>query len=121
MRSKQRGITFIGLVILVAFIGLFVYAGIRLTPIYLEYFEVVKAFDGIKAEAGGSVSPQAIRVELQKRFDVDDVKSLEARDVEITKDGNAWTIHAAWTAETPFVSNVSFLLHFDKAVRLASS
>jgi hypothetical protein len=121
MPNKQRGITFIGLVILVVFIGMFVYAGIRLTPVYLEYFEVVKAFDSIKAEAGGVVSPPAIRVALQKRFDVDDVKSLDARDVEITRDGSVWTIHATWTAETPFVANISFLLHFDKAVTLASA
>jgi hypothetical protein len=121
MRNTERGITFIGLVILVVFIGTFVYAGIRLTPVYLEYFEVVKAFDGIKAEASGAVSPQSIRVQLQKRFDVDDVKSLDARDVEITRDGGVWTIHASWTAETPFVANISFLLHFDKVVTLAST
>jgi uncharacterized protein DUF4845 len=119
MRNTQRGITFIGLVILVVFMGTFVYAGIRLTPVYLEYFEVVKALDGLKAEASSAVSPQLIRNTIQKHFDIDDVKSLDARDVEITRNGGVWTIHAGWTAETPFVANISFLLHFDKVVTLA--
>ena len=39
-RRQQAGITTLGLVILVIFIGLFAFAGIRLTPVYLNYMKV---------------------------------------------------------------------------------
>ncbi len=39
---RERGMTVLGLLILVAFVGMFVYAGIRLTPIYIEYMAVVE-------------------------------------------------------------------------------
>ena len=37
MRSRQRGATFIGMVVIIAILGLGLYGGIRLTPLYMEY------------------------------------------------------------------------------------
>ena len=45
MRSRQLGATFIGMAIIVAIIGVGLYAGIRLVPIYMEYMAVVRALD----------------------------------------------------------------------------
>ena len=40
-RPKQAGMTKIGLLIFLTFIGLFVFAAIRLMPIYLNYFAII--------------------------------------------------------------------------------
>ena len=37
MRSKQRGITFIGWVLLLTPLAICAYAGIRVAPLYLNY------------------------------------------------------------------------------------
>jgi hypothetical protein len=116
---RERGMTTIGLIILITFVGLFVYAGIRLTPLYLEYFNVVKAVEGLKSDADQGQA--AMRVGLEKRFDMDDIKSLNYKDVEITKEGSTWVVHVAYDAQTSFVGNVGFIVHFDKTVDLAGS
>ena len=121
MRHSQRGITFIGALILVAFIGLFVYAGIRLVPVYLEYMNIAKAMDTVKADMTTVDSPQSIRVALDKRFFIDAVTVIEAKDLEIKRDGAAWVVRANYDAEAPFVANVSFSVHFDKTVVLGNS
>ena len=36
-KRQQAGMTTLGLIILVVFVGLFAFAGIRLTPVYLNY------------------------------------------------------------------------------------
>ena len=110
--GRERGMTAIGLIILITFVGLFVYAGIRLVPLYLEYFAVVKAIQGLKSDADSG--PAAMRVALEKRFDIEDVKSLNFKDVEITKNGRGWDLHVAYDAEAPFLGNVGFIVHFDK-------
>jgi hypothetical protein len=117
--SRERGMTFLGLLILVAFVGLFVYAGIRLVPGYLEYMNVVKAMESMKQEAGAN--PQAFRIALEKRFDIDDVKSLDWRDIEITRDGDNWLLHAAYEYRTSFIANVGFVVNFDKSVEVPTS
>jgi hypothetical protein len=116
MHNRQSGITLLGLLILVTFLGLFVYAGIRLVPVYLEYMNVAKTLESLKSETGGAASPQVIRNIIGKRFDVSYITSLAAKDVEVTKEGDFFTVRAAYDANAPFVGNIDFVVHFDKSV-----
>jgi hypothetical protein len=118
---RQRGMTFLGLLILVAFVGLFVYAGLRLTPVYLEYMKVAKAMESLRAEGGAGVDPRTLRLALEKRFDIDDVESISARDVEITREGSNLVVRAAWERTTDFVANVGFIVTFDKSVEVPTT
>ncbi len=118
MRKNQRGITFIGILILATFIGLFVYAGIRLVPLYLEYMNIAKTLDTLKLDMTSVDSPQSIRVAADKRFFIDAVNAISAKDLEITRDGAAWVVRANYDADAPFVANISFSVHFDKTVVL---
>jgi len=117
MRHTQRGITFIGLCILVAFLGIFVYAGIRLFPIYVEYMGIARAMDNLKTGGiDGGLSEDSIRKSLARHFEIEDVKSLNWKDVVIKRDGAAYNVHAEYDAAAPFVANLSFVAHFDKTV-----
>ena len=42
MKRKQSGLTFIGFVIVLAVAGLFIYVGMKLVPMYTEYYSVKK-------------------------------------------------------------------------------
>ena len=119
LRRRERGMTTIGLIILIAFVGLFVYAGIRLTPIYLEYFNVVKAVEGLRSDAESG--QKAMQVALEKRFDIEDIKSVDWHDITMSREGQNWTVHIAYDAQTPFVANVGFVVHFDKTVTLSGA
>ena len=118
MRNRQQGMTFLGLCILIVFIGIFVYAGIRLTPTYLEYFKIQKALMDLRQEVSGAPSPQAIQVALGKRFDIEDITEVDPKTMDITHDEKAFYVHATYDVTVPFVGNVSFLVHFDKTVTL---
>jgi Domain of unknown function (DUF4845) len=119
LQGRERGMTTIGLIILISFVGLFVYAGIRLVPLYVEYLAVVKAIEALKSDAESG--PGAMKVALEKRFDIEDIHSLSHKDVEIHREGSGWTVHAAYDAETPFIANIGFIVHFDKTVNLGGS
>jgi hypothetical protein len=121
MRTSQRGITLFGAVILAAFVGTFVYAGIRLTPLYLEYMNIAKAMEALKSDGSSATTPATIRVTLDKHFNVDYIDVLNAKDIEITKEGSAWAVHASYDATTPFIANISFLVHFEKTVMVGGS
>lgn len=119
LRRRERGMTTIGLIILISFVGLFVYAGIRLAPVYLEYFNVLKSCEGLRSDADSG--PAAMKVALEKRFDIESITSVSYKDIEITKEGGGWLVHVAYDAEAPFVGNVGFIVHFDKTVSLSGS
>jgi hypothetical protein len=121
IRRPQRGITLIGMLCLVSFIGLFVFAAIRLTPVYMEYMNIVKALESLKAEAATGANVAGIQRALERQFDIDDVHSLTSKDIEIARDGGELTVRATYDAYAPFIGNVGFLVHFDKLVTVSGA
>lgn len=120
MRSRQRGATAVGMLVIVAIIGFGLYGVIRLFPLYMEYMAVVRAMEQTaKEHAGGS--PQDMRVALIRRWTIEDIKSIEPNNIEIKKAPNGYTMRAWYRAEAPFVSNISLVADFDKTVTVGGA
>jgi hypothetical protein len=118
MRSRQRGATFLGMVVILAILGFAVYAGIRLTPIYLEYMAVARALEQTAKEESGATSPETLRNALDRRWTIETIDSIQPKDIEIKKAGSGYTMRAWYRAEAPFISNISLVADFDKTVRV---
>jgi hypothetical protein len=119
MFVRQRGATFIGMVIIAAILGFGLYAGIRLVPLYFEYMEVARAMEQTaKEHAGEPTSPQELRNSLDRRWTVEDIKSIDPKQMEIKREGGGFTMRAHYRAEAPFVANVSLVVDFDKSVNV---
>lgn len=117
MLSRQRGATAIGILVIVAIVGFGLYGGIRLLPLYTEYMAVVRAMEQTAEEVGGeSSSPAELRRSLDRRWTVEDIKSIQPKDIEIKKISGGFSMRAWYRAEAPFVSNVSLVVDFDKTV-----
>jgi hypothetical protein len=114
---RQDGITTVGFLILAVFIGLFAFAFIRLTPVYLNYMKVVGVLEGVQEEFDSqNASRNAIRTSIVRRFDVESVSEIGAKDIKVTSENNGFLVEAVYDHSTPFIGNVSFTVHFDKKV-----
>ena len=118
MRSRQRGATFLGMVTIIAILGFALYAGIRLTPLYLEYMAIARALEQTAKEESGATSPQTLRNALDRRWTIETIDSIQPKDIEIKKAGSGFTMRAWYRAERPFISNISLVADFDKTVRV---
>ncbi len=115
---KQKGMSMIGLLIFMSFVGFFVYAGIRLGPIYSEYHSVVKALE-LVAEKPGSAnkSPSALQLEITKGFYASYVERVKAKDVKVIR-SRGKKLQLKYEVREPFIGNLDFLVHFEKTVPL---
>ena len=119
MRSHQRGATFIGMVVIIAILGFGLYGGIRLTPLYLEYMAVARALEQTAKEHDSTTtSPAELRTSLDRRWTIEDIKSIQPKEIEIKKAGGGFSMRAWYRAEAPFVANVSLVVDFDKTVNV---
>jgi hypothetical protein len=117
MKQRQAGMTTVGLIVLVAFVGMFAFAGIRLTPIYLNYMKVVGVVDGVQEEFDGTgATRSAIRSSIVRRFDIESVSVISARDIKVVKVDGGHEVAATYSHKAPFIANVSFVVDFDKRV-----
>lgn len=115
--SRQAGITAVGFIILAAFIALFAFASIRLTPVYLNYMKVAGVLQGVYKEFDGqNPSRSAIVTSIRRRFDVESVTVVTSRDIRVINEGGGFKVEAVYDHTTPFIANVSFTVHFNKSV-----
>lgn len=119
MKQRQRGMTFLGMVTILVILGAALYAGIRLVPVFLDYTKVARALEQVRDEhAAIDSNPQLIRNSLERRWDVEDIKGIGWKEVEIRKGNEGYEVRAAYDVETPFVANVFLLARFDKSVTI---
>lgn len=119
MKQRQRGMTFLGIVTILAILGAGLYAGIRLVPVFLEYTKVARALEQVRDEhAAIDTNPQLIRNGLERRWDVEDINAIGWKDVEIKKTNEGYDVRATYKVEQPFIANVFLLAKFDKSVSI---
>ncbi len=122
MQHRQRGMTMLGILVIVVVVGAWVYAGIRMTPKYLEFMRVASTLEKVRDEfdSNPGTTEFMLRKAIERQFDIEMVEVVTSNDIEINKDGSMFTMRAAYDDTVPLVANVSFLLEFDKSVEVNS-
>jgi Domain of unknown function (DUF4845) len=95
MKSKQRGVSFIGLLFVG---GVLVFGGIiaaQVFPTLVEYQAVSKAVE--KSKAGNTVAE--VRSIFDKASQIDDIKVITGKDLEVTKEGDKTVVGFAYSKE----------------------
>ncbi len=118
--DKQRGMTTIGWLIVLFLVGFFALVIVRLTPAYLEYFSVAATLDALREEpfiTGMSVSE--IRKKIRRRFDVNDVDTINDSNIKIERKGGHLLLTAEYEFRSPLVANVDIVISFYKQVEIS--
>ena len=110
-RRDQRGVTLIGLVfwgVLVASVAL---VAIKVLPTLNEYFTIQRAVNKL-ATSGGNTVPE-IRKAFERQKDIEyAITSINAKDLEITKENERLVIKFAYDKEIELVEPVYLLIKY---------
>ncbi|HLY51684.1 MAG TPA: DUF4845 domain-containing protein [Steroidobacteraceae bacterium] len=119
MRSRQRGVTVIGWLFLLAPLAIVLYAAVRLAPVYLNYMKVVRALDLVASDSTGNNDAKAILNTIDKHFEIDMVEYPTWKDIKVTRaeSGGGYKVEAAYDDEAPLFGNISLHVVFDKVVK----
>ncbi len=96
MNRKQSGITMIGFVLTLGVVILFLYCGMKIVPMYSEFYSVKQGLAGMGAEPGlGSSSKEKIRELFRRRMDMsyaNTVLKIDPLKIEATDNGYLMTV-----------------------------
>lgn len=124
MKQSQRGITFIGFVVVLCVVGFFAYAAMKLVPVYSEYMGVVKSMNQLQAEPGiGNKDISEIRGMLNVKFDIQyvDESVIPPQNIQLQKQNGAASLRIFYDRRVDFIYNVDLLVSFDKTVNLSGT
>lgn len=117
-RSRQRGITFLGLMILAVLVGVVGLAGIKLVPMYVMDLKLSKALNGISDDVNGKeVTPQSIQYALYKKFSVEDI-DLPKDSIKVAPSKNGFSVRIQYENRAPYLGDVWLMIVFDKQVEI---
>ena len=92
---RQHGISFLGLLVVGAFLAMAGVIAAQAFPTFLEYQAIGKAAN--KAALGSTVAE--VRSLFDRQSAVDDFKSVTGKDLEVTKEGDKIVVSFAYSRE----------------------
>ena len=112
-KNRQRGVTFLGLVITGAVV---VFGGItaaQVFPTYIEYLAIEKAAK--KASTGATVAE--VQIIFDKAAQIDDITSITGKDLVIGKNGDKVVVSFSYKREIPLGGPAYLVMKYQGATR----
>ncbi|HCE30045.1 MAG TPA: DUF4845 domain-containing protein [Comamonadaceae bacterium] len=113
-RARQRGLSFIGVI----FIGLIAVAAFAIggqsIPIFLEYQAIQKA--ATKAAREGATVPD-VRALFDKAAQIDDISSIQGKDLEVTKRGDKVVVSFKYSREIALAGPAYLVYRFEESTK----
>lgn len=106
---KQQGISLVGLIVVLALLGLVFVLGMKIVPTFTEYNAVKTAI--AKAKTSGSTVAE-IKSSFDKQASAVYIDSISSNDLEIVKDGDQFEISFAYDKKIPLVGPASLLIEY---------
>lgn len=95
MNRKQSGMTMLGFLITLSVVMFFVYTGMKVVPMYIEYYSVKKALAGMANEPGiGAKSKEQVHSLFYRRLNMSYANGVkkDALKMEATDQGLMLTV-----------------------------
>lgn len=111
--KKQKGATFLGMVIIAGLLIFVAIIGMKMAPAYIEFMSVKKVLRAMNQDSLSSMSKKEIKDSYVRRASIDDISSVTPDDLVIEKDESGSTVVSVqYRVIKPLVGNVSVILDF---------
>jgi len=117
VRSSQRGMSFLYFLVMLAVWGGVGRLAVQLAPLYFNNMRLTASLESLKAQPEWYTgSREDILDALRKRWEIDPVDHVTAREVRIERDPGKTRVRVTYDVVQPFFRNVELLVHFDEAI-----
>lgn len=122
MKRTQGGMTLIGFVIVLAVIGFAAYIGMKLVPMYSEYYAVKSALKGLKAEPGiANQAPAKIQDLFFRRLYISYSENVKPANVTLERADGGWVMSVDYEVRKPLIGNLDVVGKFSTSESLTNT
>lgn len=110
---RQQGMTLIGMLFMLVILGFVFLFGLRLFPIYYDYFSVKTILQDVTNEVGStSVSPLQVWKRMDKHLEVNGIGYISSDALNVNRNNHGNEVTLNYDAYTPFVANIDLVVNF---------
>jgi len=119
-RRGQSGLSMVGFLGLAIVVGFAALLGLRLVPVYVEYFSVRTILNNLVKDRELTATPakdRDIRNSFVRRAQIADVTNVSGSDIDISRDGGVLTLSTSYSVKVPVAGHVNLCLDFNVAAQ----
>lgn len=114
MNRKQRGMTLTSFLMVLIVVAFAIYVGMKLLPMYQEYYSVRSALKGLAAEPGSAdMDPSKIQEMFFKRMDINYSDHVKPQDVKFERIDGGWRMNVNYEVRRELIGNLDVVGKFD--------
>ena len=117
--GRQRGMTVIGMLLLIVVIAFVALIGMKVVPMYIQYFSIKSTIENVRKEPLlAQMTTSDIQNAIQKRFDIGYVDNISARDLKIRNERSGRVLDLIYQDERSLFYGLYVLLKVNESIPL---
>ncbi|KAB8166247.1 DUF4845 domain-containing protein [Marilutibacter maris] len=113
-KRTQGGMTLISFIIVLAVVGVFVYMGMKLIPMYSEYYAVKRALSELSTDpAAANAEPAKIRDLFFRRLYVSYSDNVKKEDLKIERRDAGYVLSVDYEVRKQLIGNLDVVGRFE--------
>ena len=114
MKRKQSGLSLVGFLVVLAVVGFAAYVGMKLFPMYQEYYSVQSAMKGLANEPGvADMDPAKVQDLFFRRLYINYSENVKPQNVKFERMEGGWKMRVNYEVRRPLVGNLDVVGKFD--------
>jgi hypothetical protein len=117
----QRGLGLVGFIFMLALVGFTALVTIKVVPLYLNQMTLKRDLNEVATQvnsSGSEIDIGELHRDIEKRFDIDYISQLDARDVKVTTTDKGVVMGYDYEARANLFSNIFVVIHFKEDIPL---
>lgn len=120
--GRQRGMTVIGMLLLIVVIAFVALIGMKVVPMYIQYFSIKSTIENVRKEPLlAQMTTSDIQNAIQKRFDIGYVDNISARDLKIRNERSGRVLDLIYQDERSLFYGLYVVLKVNESIPLNPS
>ena len=116
---RQRGLTMIATLLVLIIVAFVVLIAFKVVPIYIEYFNIRRAIEGLKTDISLNNSTADVRRGLEYRWAIDYITAVDFKDIKVRKKGGKLLAELKYEDRRSLLGNLDVVAKFDDTIQLA--
>lgn len=120
--KTQRGMTLTSFLVVLCIVGFGLYIGMKLFPMYSEFYAVKTALKGVAKEPGvANMEPGKVQEMFFRRLDISYSESVKPANVKFERFSGGWNMKVNYEVRRPLVGNLDVVGKFEAHQELTLS
>jgi len=115
---RMRGLSMPGWMLAIVIAAMIGTAALKIVPAFLDFNTIKGLIENVLGDPKvGLQSPDEIRIDISKRFQINRVNVIQASDLAISKEGSEVVIKVDYEVRENYFANIDFAITFQREFR----